>query len=166
MKLLCNKNTGEVMTDVEGCPENDSQIYADAPFEFSFKYKTLWTLSTDSMSVIKKTGTDLEEAMNKLGSSLRRELVNKYAGSALNPVTLGNLEGATDILVAFMNKIINGESFSVEEKEIWNSFYQKVSPHFKTNISNIPNEEDRLANAKAAARQAEIDMKNDPDWNI
>jgi hypothetical protein len=146
--------------------DNSTEYLLESPESFVLKSMSLWKINQDKTRVVKKEGQELIDAQEALLKERRPKLIERYAGKSLNPVTLGNLEGATDILVFFMNKIINEESFLPEEKSIWDSFYSKVSPHFKVSLTDIPNEEDGLAAAKAQARQAEINMKNDPDWNL
>ena len=148
------------------CPENKNQILLPEPEGFKQAELSLYEISEDNSKVILKSGSSLANATAELLAGIRGNLVNKYAGNSVNPIAIGNLEGATDILAYFLNKVINKEVIYAGEVDKWNSFYSKVSPYFKTKLEDIPNEEDSLAAAKQKARQVETDMKNDPDWNI
>ena len=165
--ILCRLSDLALMSVVEDSfsPPSGFSLFT-APEGFEWEDQSLWKMNETHTDIVLKAGEEFDAATEQLVSERRSSLIIKHAGPSVNPITLGNLEGATDILAFFMNKLINGETLSSEETDTWNSFYSKVSPYFKITLTDIPNEEDGLASAKAAARQSEIDMKNDPDWNI
>lgn len=167
MKVAYLKLTGEILGwGDDQLPATDTQDVADLPNDITPENIFLYHMDLADASLKLKSGTDLTSAQADILTGAREMLIAKHAGPSVNPITLGNLEGATDILVYFLNKTITSEPLTDEERAIWISFYSKVSPHFKTTLADIPNEEGALASAKATARQVEIDMKNDPDWNI
>lgn len=158
---------GEIDGLLEGynlSPDDDTKSLANIPEGFNIDEKILWKYDATSGNVEFKTGEDLADATASIITEMVNELIREYAGYTLNPVTLGQIEGACDIVVQFLNMWINDTTATQEQIDAWNSFYAKCSPYFKVTIDTVAGEEDDMAIAKAAARQAEIDMKDDPDW--
>jgi hypothetical protein len=165
MKVLAFTDTKAIAGLVDdSCPEVGTQKLLDVPDGFEHAEASLWVLNGDDTAVIMKTGQDLTDAQAALDTATVARLTNIYCGPQVSPNVIGALEGATDILVQFLDKWVNGEALTQDEKDKWNAWRAKQAAHYKVTIADIPNEEDGMAALKSAARTAETDMKADEEW--
>lgn len=165
-KLQYNTITNEIDSlriGISVHPEGENTALADIPDGFDIDEKILWKYSDGQIAM--KTGIELDIAMATLNESKAMELINRYAGFTNSPITLGQIEGALDLVVQILNKFVNDEELTQEEKDKWNAFVSTNEQFFKISLFGVSQEDfDDMADAKAAARQAEVDMKNDPEW--
>jgi len=161
--ISTNEISGTV-TALNPVPSGDNFALADVPDGFVEDQKVLW--KNNNGTIIMKTGQDLINAQAAYYGEVVERLIKKYAFSALNPVTIGSLEAAADIVVQFVHKLVNAStSIPASDKEKWNAFYYTNADLFKLKLENATQTDwYEMSVLKAAARQIEIDMKDDPEW--
>lgn len=166
MKVMYSTDTNEILgfMSSDDSPVLPGYGLADPPENWDWNKHEQWKYDPAQQIIVLKTGQPYIDAWTIINGRTIQRLIEKYAGQLFNPVTMGQVEGAADVVVQMLHKWVNGDTPTQGEKDAWNSFVTKCGPYFKVTLATLPDEENDMRDAKAAARQAEIDMKNDPEW--
>lgn len=167
-KVLYRISDGEcVGFGGEGLGAPAGQDVVDAPDKF-FDYPTYFWKWNGVDAVELKTGADLAAAQARQRGAVIGQLIDKYVGPLGNPTAIiGSMEEMSDLLVQLVHKLVNGTTITQAEKNAFNLCVTTCAPKYKLLLADVTQV---VANAmlakKAAARQAETDMKNDPEWPV
>jgi hypothetical protein len=159
--------TGEVIGDGDENAElAPGASLADAPANYDDYPYYFWKWNgVDAIEL--KTGAELVAAQAQQAGQTVDHLIQKYAGPLVNPVTQGSMEEIVDLCVQLVHKLVNGTAITQAEKDAFNLIVTTCQGNYKLVLADVDQDvADGMNEKKAAARQAEIDMKNDPAWPV
>jgi hypothetical protein len=167
VKVIYNTSTKEVVGDgrIAAAPAGHGAL--DAPANYKDYPRYFWKYDGVG-EIILKTGAELDAANAQKDGEVVNLLVEQYARHLLNPTNQGKIEEVVDLCVqAIKIVLVDGSSLTQDQKDRFNLVYDTCSPHFKLQLDDVTQgDADKMAVPKAAARQAETDMKNDPNWPV
>lgn len=167
MKVLYGKVTNELVGEChDSYVGNDNHGVTDPPTDWSIEEKEIWKYDDVAEEVVLKTGQELADAQAIVFPRIIERLMQEHAGALVHPRVIGQLEGAADVVVQMVHHWVNDTAPTQDEKDAWNSWHGKCASSFKVTLATLATEEDGMAADKATARQAEVDMKADPDWPV
>jgi hypothetical protein len=169
-KVLYKKVNNELVDcinekDVQTMPDDAVLGNVDPPVDFKKEKMELWKYDPVSKAVAMKTSQELADAEAIVYPRIKNRLIKKYAGALIHPVVQGKMEEIVDLCVQMITHFANGTVPSQIEVNAWNLVVTACASEFKLLLADVTQADAAAMSAKKkAARQAEIDMKNDPAW--
>ena len=98
-------------------------------------------------------------------AEMKEKLLREYTANMVNSRVVGSIESALDLVVQILNKYVNNEEVTHEERSKWNSFVEANMEHFKSTLANLTQDDiEKIASLKASARKIQKDMVEDERW--
>lgn len=166
MKVIYNIATGEVagfgQDGIE--PYDENYALADAPPDFTDHPFYWW--KWDGADIVEKSGQELADAIAAHKASTMSRLIDKYTAALGNALAvIGSMEEMLDITNQITQKLMNGDAITQAEKDAYNLVLTTCAPKYKLLLANVTQAvADAMLAKKAAARQVETDLKNDPEY--
>ena len=165
MKVIYVIATGEVSgSGSDGISVEAPYAIADAPVNWADYPMYFWKYVDPA--IVLKTGQELTDAENRQKYATATRLIDQYTATLGNALAvIGSMEEMLDINNQIVQKLMNGDAVTQAEKDAYNLAVNTCAPKYKLLLAGVDQAvADAMLAKKAAARQAETDMKNDPDW--
>jgi hypothetical protein len=165
MKIIYNTATNEVVgSGSDGISVEAPYAVADAPANWDDYPIYFWTYVNPD--IVLKTGQDLIDAQNRQKAETATRLIDKYTAALGNALAvIGSMEEMLDINNQIVQKLMNGDAITQDEKDAYNLAVNTCAPQYKLLLANVDQTVvDAMLAKKAAARAVETALKNDPEW--
>lgn len=165
MKIIYSTATDEVVgSGADGISVSAPNALADAPANWDDYPMYFWKFVDPD--IVLKEGAELAAAQARQKAETAARLINQYTAALGNALAvIGSMEEMLDLNNQIVQKLMNGDAITQDEKDAYNLCVSTCAPRYKLLLADVTQAvADAMLAKKTAARDVETAMKNDPEW--